>query len=107
MKNVLNFILSFLPGYKGEEKNTIGSEVYLIETNARKYCGIIIYQDNVVIKMQCVRPRSVKILKANIERITIIRNEATQQYWQWQNEKAKTWKLTTFPASNRWNNGVA
>src|SRR5690349_21357080 len=98
MRNILISILSFFLKQPRGASNLSDSAVYLVETSARQYCGIIIYQDDVVIRMQCAKPKLVKILKSNIERITIVRTEAAQQYWQWQREKANSWKVTTFPA---------
>ena len=46
--------------------------LYEIETAMKKYCGKIIYQDDVVIKFRLVNLKPVKILKANINRIEII-----------------------------------
>ena len=98
MRNILISILSFFLSQPRRVTDVTDSTVYLIETNTRQYCGIIIYQDDIVIRMQCAKPKMVKILKANIERITIVRTEAAQQYWQWQQEKVNSWKITTFPA---------
>jgi|SRR5690349_20263526 len=97
MKNLWNAMLGVLLGRLPKPSVASDPAVYLVETSMRKYCGVIIYQDDVMIKLQCAKPRTMKILKANIERITIVRTEAARQFWQWQKEKANTWKLTTFP----------
>ena len=59
--------------------------VYRIETASRKYCGQIIYQDDVIIKLKVAKPKQVKILKANIDRITIVQTEMAKQYYQLKN----------------------
>jgi hypothetical protein len=61
--------------------------VYQIETTMRKYCGKIIYQDDMMIKLKIAKPKAVKILKSNIERITIVQTELAKQYYQWQHTR--------------------
>ena len=98
MKTLLNSILSLLLNPIEQTSALNDPTVYLVETDGRKYCGKIIYQDGTVIRLQTARPKLVKILKMNIERITIVRNEAAQQYYQWQREKLQTWRVKTFHA---------
>ena len=60
--------------------------VYQVETAVRRYCGKIIYQDDMMIKLKIAKPKPVKILKTNIERITVVKTEMVRQYYQWRND---------------------
>jgi hypothetical protein len=59
------------------------SSIYKIETSAGKYCGRILYQDDVTIRMACAKSKSVKILKSNILKISQVKGEAVAQYQEW------------------------
>lgn len=85
MKNLLKFIAGLFMGTGQAINLNIPSDstIYLVETIARKYCGRIIYQDDVVIKLKMAKPKVVKILKSNIEQITVVRSEVADQYFQW------------------------
>lgn len=61
--------------------------VYSIETHAAKYCGRIIYQDDVIIRLKCTKHKPVKILKANIARIVTVKNETVDLYQAWLSSK--------------------
>jgi hypothetical protein len=54
--------------------------IYQVETNIGKYCGQIIYQDEVCMRLRHSKEKPVKILKTNIARINIAKQEAVEQY---------------------------
>jgi hypothetical protein len=83
MKRVVSILLSRKVAVAAVEDPT----VYQIETTTRKYCGKIIYQDNVIIQLKIAKPKAVKILKANIEKIAMVQNESALQYYQRQNTR--------------------
>jgi hypothetical protein len=82
MRNIFNLIAQV---FHQTPKSTamVDNTVYQVETNSRKYCGRIIYQDDQVIRLRGARYRSVKIIKSNIEKISIVSSEATAQYQDW------------------------
>ena len=84
LKSIANMFTISRPQVTPIEDPTI----YQIETSIRKYCGKIIYQDDMMIKLKIAKPKAVKILKSNIDRITIVQTETARQYYQWQNTKA-------------------
>jgi hypothetical protein len=57
--------------------------VYMIETSIKKYCGRIIYQDDVLLKLKGFKPKPVKILKSNIIKIKLVENESSKNYYEW------------------------
>ena len=84
MKNLLkSFSLAFQqrPAIPAPEDWTI----YRIDTTFKHYCGRIIYQDDVVIKLKIARPKPVKILKSNIEKMSIVQSAIAKQYYQMHN----------------------
>ncbi len=85
MIQILKSIAGMLMTRQPATVNITDPTVYHIETTLRKYCGRIIYQDDVVIKLKSSRPKPVKIIKSNIEKITIIKSEAVNQYFRWYN----------------------
>ena len=89
MMNILNSLANLLTLNKPETPAVIDPTVYCVETAARNYCGVIIYQDDVVIKIKGFKPKPVKILKTNIERITIMKTEAAVQYYQRQKTRTE------------------
>ncbi len=46
--------------------------LYQITTNSHNYCGCIVHQDSVVIKLQSKEGKPVKILKENIRSIVVL-----------------------------------
>lgn len=61
--------------------------IYQVETSFHKYCGRIIYQDEVMIQLKSFKPKAIKILKANINKITVVKTESAQQYYQWHSKR--------------------
>ena len=59
------------------------SSIYKIETNTGKYCGRIIYQDDVTLRLACAKSKPVKILKSNILKISQVKSEVVSQYQEW------------------------
>jgi hypothetical protein len=59
------------------------SSVYKVETSTGKYCGRIIYQDDVTLRMACAKSKSIKILKTNILKISQVKGETVAQYQEW------------------------
>ena len=88
MKNLLNAIMRL---FKPEVKPTgiVDTTVYCIETTTKKYCGRIIFQDDVMIRLRGTRFKTVKILKCNIERIVIVDNDSVKHYQQWLTSKTQ------------------
>ncbi|MBX2961105.1 MAG: hypothetical protein KF687_01260 [Cyclobacteriaceae bacterium] len=73
-------ILRFL--YLQDDAPTVGladPTVYAVETMQRVYHGRIIFQDDIQLKLQTEDRKSVKILKENILRINIVRNEVIEK----------------------------
>jgi hypothetical protein len=50
----------------------IDKTLYRIVTHTNEYCGHIVHQDNMVIKLQSKQGKPVKILKKNIKSIEIL-----------------------------------
>jgi len=46
--------------------------LYQITTNSHNYCGCIVHQDSVVIKLQSKEGKPVKILKENVRSIVVL-----------------------------------
>jgi hypothetical protein len=46
--------------------------IYQVETHTNIYCGRIMHQDDTVIRFQSSEGKPIKILKKNINRITIL-----------------------------------
>jgi hypothetical protein len=59
------------------------SSVYKIETSTGRYCGRILYQDDVVLRLACTKSKPVKILKSNILKISQVKSEVVSQYQEW------------------------
>jgi hypothetical protein len=59
------------------------SSIYKIETSNGKYCGRIIYQDDVTLRLACSKSKPVKILKINILKISQVKSEVVSQYQAW------------------------
>ncbi len=98
--NLINSIAALLLGREKEVPPAIDPTVYRIETATNKYCGRIIYQNDMMLKLKISKPKAIKILKSNIERITRVESEVVQQYFQWhkaqgQSDKNKFNKLFT------------
>ena len=92
LTNVMNLLKSLAGALMGAGPGIhppMDPTIYRIETMARKYCGRIVYQDDVVIKLKIAKPKPVKILKSNIERITIVKSAVADQYFQWNNARVK------------------
>jgi hypothetical protein len=81
--NLINSMAAHLLGKEKEVPPPVDPTVYRIETATHKYCGRIVYQDDMVMKIKISKPKAIKILKANIERITRVESEVVQQYFQW------------------------
>jgi hypothetical protein len=62
--------------------------IYRVETSVGKYFGKIIYQDDTMMKLKLAKPKVIKILKSNIERITIVQTELAQEYYQMHNTRS-------------------
>jgi hypothetical protein len=90
MIQLLKYMVTMLMGIGNEPTTPIDPTIYSIKTMTRKYCGRILYQDNVVIKFKTGSRKAVKILKANIEQICPIESETTQQYFQWQKSQSSS-----------------
>jgi hypothetical protein len=56
-----------------QEVPPLDPTVYRIETLARTYCGQIIFQDDMQMKLKLVNHRPVKVLKHNIKCVSIMR----------------------------------
>jgi hypothetical protein len=69
------------------------SSVYKIETSNGKYCGRIIYQDDVTIRLRCSKHKPVKILKENIFHISLVKGEMVEQYKNWRNSKPMSFSM--------------
>jgi hypothetical protein len=67
-------ILSLLnPFYQLPKQELLAdTTVYKVETRTGTHCGIISYQDDMVIWMRSTKEKPVKILKENIDRISLI-----------------------------------
>ena len=87
MKNLFKYMWKVFVGSPPAKPAVDDPTVYQIETSMRKYCGKIIYQDDMMIKLKIAKPKSIKILKSNIERITVIQTELAKQYYQWQHTR--------------------
>lgn len=76
MKNLLSIIDSLLfavkPGMPISE-GLVDSTLYKIVTQQQSYCGNIIFQDDMIIKFRTEALKPVKILKANIRQIDIVK----------------------------------
>ena len=83
MMNLLKSIANLFTIDKPKMTPMEDPTVYRIETSMKKYCGKIIYQDDMMIKLKTSRAKAVKILKPNIDRITIVQTETARQYYQW------------------------
>ncbi len=55
-------------GHKPMEDHTL----YQITTNSHNYCGCIVHQNEVMIKLQSKEGKPVKILKENIRSIVVL-----------------------------------
>lgn len=82
MKTLWTSLASFF-NPQTEQTARTDNTVYQIETSVGKYCGRIIYQDDVCMRLRCAKSKPVKILKVNIARITIVKSETVEQYQQW------------------------
>ena len=74
MNRLMAFIDSLLFSVKSREnlsKELVDPTVYVIETNLNTYCGIIIYQDDTMIKFRTSDLKPVKILKKNVKQVSI------------------------------------
>lgn len=52
--------------------------MYQVETILNNYCGQILFQDDVQMKMKVVGHRPVKVLKQNIQRISIVKENQSK-----------------------------
>jgi hypothetical protein len=79
MKNPWNFVTEL---FNDEIKpvSRVDNTVYQVETIIGKYCGQIIYQDEVCMRLRHSKEKPVKILKTNISRIYIAKPAAVEQY---------------------------
>jgi hypothetical protein len=48
--------------------------VYIIVTHRQSYCGHIVFQDGTMIKFRTIALKPVKILKANIRQINVLKH---------------------------------
>lgn len=74
--NLLSIIDSLLFASKPKEaisENLLDPTVYLIVTSRQTYCGNIIFQDDTMIKFRTLALKPVKILKENIQQISIFK----------------------------------
>lgn len=79
MKGLWKFIADFF-NYGVEPTVRTDNTIYHVETNLGKYCGQIIYQDEVCMRLRHSKAKPIKILKINITRIFIAKPEAVEQY---------------------------
>lgn len=55
--------------------------IYQVKTSIGNYCGKIVYQDDVMMMLKIAKPKAIKILKSNIERITMVQTELAKEYY--------------------------
>jgi hypothetical protein len=79
-------VLSFLSWQDNSTPEVMADPtVYCVETHQHTYCGRIIFQDDVQLKLQTEENKSVKILKENIRRVQVLRTateKETQSRWK-------------------------
>lgn len=72
---LLDTLLFAVQPIRIDSSKLMDSTVYLIETHRQTYCGVIIVQDDVMIKFRTEDLKPVKILKKNIKQVSILRQE--------------------------------
>ena len=53
--------------------------IYQVKTTLGNYCGKIIYQDDMMMMLKIAKPKAIKILKTNIERISMVQTELAKE----------------------------
>lgn len=48
-----------------------GDTLYEVKTTSRNFCGRIVYDDEVILRLQTTNGKPVKILKRNISKISV------------------------------------
>lgn len=56
--------------------------IYQVETTSGKYCGKIVYQDDIMMMLKIAKPKAIKILKANIHRVSMVKTELANAFYQ-------------------------
>ena len=56
--------------------------IYQVETTSGKYCGKIVYQDDVMMMLKIAKPKAIKILKTNIQRVSMVQEELANAFYQ-------------------------
>ena len=56
--------------------------IYQVKTTLGNYCGKIIYQDDIMMMLKIAKPKAIKILKTNIEMISMVKTELAKEYYQ-------------------------
>ncbi len=72
IKRIAHFILGGLTD-QSDTMPVMDPTVYRVETHAHTYCGQIVFQDDVQMKLRIENHKPVKVLKANIQRISIVK----------------------------------
>lgn len=91
---MLNFLKTILnstsdkPAIRPVEDPT----VYYVETSIGNYCGRILYQDDVAIKLRITKPKPVKILKSNIAKIRMAQPDQALEFNRWYEKNKEHWK---------------
>jgi hypothetical protein len=72
---LLDTLLFAVRPVRMDSEKLMDPTVYLIETHRQTYCGVIIVQNDVMIKFRTEDLKPVKILKKNIKQVSIVQQE--------------------------------
>jgi hypothetical protein len=80
MNMIVSIIDSLLGSFNAQASSMPDPTLYQISTRNRAYEGYIIFQDDVMMKFRTTDLKPVKILKANIIKVTIAREIGPLKY---------------------------
>ncbi len=69
---MLKSLIDLFTGSTPETVHTADPTVYRIETTRGEHSGRIVYQDDMIINLQSLELKQIKILKSNVQRVSII-----------------------------------
>ena len=72
MKEMVDLLFRWVEKRPPQELISADTTVYKVKTSTGIYCGQIIFQDEIRVKIKTDGPRIVKVLKQNIQRIEIV-----------------------------------
>jgi hypothetical protein len=89
-ENALNRIIRYFLGIEpgGTESHVQDTTLYQVITSSKQYCGHIVFQDDVQLKLKTDKVRIVKILKENIRQVSIVKQRVPMN----QLNQTMTWK---------------